>query len=645
MTRSRRPLRLLLLALLGVIVVQSGPAHAATGVIRDVTVAGTTARVVVESKGLQAAPADPQGLRVSLDDRSVPARVVKAEGAVAQGAARTAVLLVDVSGSMKGPGIAGAKTAATAFLDDVPDDVRVGLTVFSGSAQTLVRPTTDRRALRQAVASLVADGSTSLHDGVIAAARQLGGSGSPRIVLISDGADSTSSSTLADAVKALRSSRAEVVAVQYGPDTGAAGALRELAGVNRGQVVRAGDTAALTRAFRTAALDFTARVQVDVDLPADVAGETLLRVEFGQGSEHVTAERQVTLPEATAAAATGGQTKQSWYGSRSSLPWATGALFAGLLLALLLILDLGGTRAEGQRRTWDVLSRYTLQRRTDAESAPAEATALGSSTLARSAVDLAGRLVEKRGMEQRLTLALDRAAVPLTPAEWLVVNAVVCLLALAFSYLLTDSLLLTLLLGLLLGVGGPKAFLSFRAGRRQKAFLEALPDSLQLVAGALSSGYSLPQALDTVVREGTQPIGGEIGRALSEARLGVAVEDGLDAVAERMACEDFRWVVMAIRVQREVGGNLAGVLLTLAQTLRDRSKLRRQVRALSAEGRMSAWVLIALPTFLGLYEFFFKPDYFRPMYTTFPGVVMLVGTAISMVIGAVWMQKLVKVEV
>ncbi len=107
--------------------------------------------------------------------------------------------------------------------------------------------------------------------------------------------------------------------------------------------------------------------------------------------------------------------------------------------------------------------------------------------------------------------------------------------------------------------------------------------------------------MDTVVREGQQPITGEFNRALVEARLGVPIEDALDGIAERMKSKDFGWVVMAIRIQREVGGNLAELLTTVAATLRERERLRRQVSVLSAEGRLSAWILGLLPVVFALY--------------------------------------------
>ncbi len=134
----------------------------------------------------------------------------------------------------------------------------------------------------------------------------------------------------------------------------------------------------------------------------------------------------------------------------------------------------------------------------------------------------------------------------------------------------------------------PWLYLGMRKSRRLKAFNGQLAETLQLIAGSLSAGLSLAQSLDTVVREGSDPVAGEFRRALIEARLGVQVEDSLDSIAKRMESADFEWIVMAIRIQREVGGNLAELLLKVAATMRERDYLRRQVKTLSAEGKMSA---------------------------------------------------------
>ena len=165
------------------------------------------------------------------------------------------------------------------------------------------------------------------------------------------------------------------------------------------------------------------------------------------------------------------------------------------------------------------------------------------------------------------------------------------------------------------------------------------------MSGSLSAGLSLAQSIDTIVREGSEPIAGEFRRVVIETRLGVPLEDSMDGVAERMQSRDFEWVVMAIRIQREVGGNLAELLLTVAATLRERDYLRRHVRALSAEGRLSGYILGGLPPGFLLYLTLSKPDYVHPMYSTPIGWILLIVIAVLLGVGVFWMSKVAKVEV
>jgi tight adherence protein B len=148
-----------------------------------------------------------------------------------------------------------------------------------------------------------------------------------------------------------------------------------------------------------------------------------------------------------------------------------------------------------------------------------------------------------------------------------------------------------------------------------------------------------------VVREESQPAASEFARALGEARLGVELEVALDGVANRMDSDELRWVVMAVRIQREVGGNLAEVLRNTIGTMRERAYLRRQVRALSAEGRLSAYILVALPVVVGGWLMFTSRTYMRPLYTTALGIIMLVTSVIMVIVGALWMRVLIRVKV
>jgi tight adherence protein B len=199
--------------------------------------------------------------------------------------------------------------------------------------------------------------------------------------------------------------------------------------------------------------------------------------------------------------------------------------------------------------------------------------------------------------------------------------------------------------GALVGVGGPWLVRVLLAKRRISKFAEQLPDALQMVVGSLQSGFSLPQSLDTLVREAAAPLSTEFGRVLAETQLGSELEDALERAAERTKSEDLSCMVMAIRIQHDVGGSLAEVLTTAVATMRDRFRMHRQVRALSAEGRLSAYVLIGLPLAIGAYMFMFNPDYVRPLYTEFWGIVMLGVGVLMLCVGAFWMSRLIKVEV
>jgi tight adherence protein B len=215
------------------------------------------------------------------------------------------------------------------------------------------------------------------------------------------------------------------------------------------------------------------------------------------------------------------------------------------------------------------------------------------------------------------------------------------------------------MLGLLIGAGsvvlgvllvlvalvGPTVYLKVKRARRLKAFSSGLADTLQLMSGSLSAGLSLAQSIDTIVREGSEPIASEFRRVVVESRLGVTLEDSLDGVAARMDSRDFQWVVMAIRIQREVGGNLAELLLTVAGTLRERDYLRRHVRALSAEGRLSCWILGGLPPGFLLYLALSKPDYVEPMFSTPIGWLLCIGMTVLLGVGVLWMSKVAKVDV
>ena len=219
----------------------------------------------------------------------------------------------------------------------------------------------------------------------------------------------------------------------------------------------------------------------------------------------------------------------------------------------------------------------------------------------------------------------------------------------------TAASLATLLLGALLtnplvglGLAGVTAaffpvVVRFRGERRRAAFAEQLPDTLQLLAGSLRAGYGILQAADAVATEAPSPTAEEFKRLLVETRLGRPLHASLRAMADRLGNEDFQWFVEAVEIHREVGGNLAEILDTVGRTVRDRNRLRRQVKALSAEGRISAVILTILPFAVGVVISIVNPGYSHELFSSALGVGLVLGAAALMVIGTIWLRRTVRI--
>ena len=183
-----------------------------------------------------------------------------------------------------------------------------------------------------------------------------------------------------------------------------------------------------------------------------------------------------------------------------------------------------------------------------------------------------------------------------------------------------------------------------KIARRRAAFAEQLDSTLQLMASSLRAGYSMMQALSSVAQQSEEPTASELGRVVNETRVGRPVVAALEEAGIRMASEDFQWVTQAIAINREVGGSLAEVLDGVAHTIRERGQIRRQVKTLSAEGRLSAVILMALPFVVGGFLLLINPTYLAPFVTEPIGIVLLVVAAIMLIIGGIWMRKVTEIE-
>ena len=278
------------------------------------------------------------------------------------------------------------------------------------------------------------------------------------------------------------------------------------------------------------------------------------------------------------------------------------------------------------------------------EGESVQPTGMAHTAIIQRAVALTEQVAEQRGVLTRAEAALERANLPLRAGEALFFYAAVVVVATLLALVALGSVILGLVVGFVAAIA-PIAVVNFMAARRRKKFMGQLPDMLSLLAGTLRAGYSLMQGVEAVSQEVSEPMGLELRRVVTEARLGRPLEEALDGVGERMGSPDFAWAVMAIRIQREVGGNLSELLLTVAETMIQRERLRRDVASLTAEGRMSAYILIALPVGLGVIMTFMNKEYTSKLYNTTLGNVLLGAAIISAVIGYVWMRKIINIRI
>jgi Flp pilus assembly protein TadB/Mg-chelatase subunit ChlD len=648
---ATRPLAAAALAALTAVtagVLLAAPAYAqASLAIGDVTTGPGSVEFHLTARGLAVGQEiDPASVTVEADGTPL-ALIDTVEVATLEAEpddVRLAVLVIDISNSMAGQPLADAIAAASAYIARLPDDIDVAVVSVSSQALLRLAPTGARDQVQQTLNGLFAGGSTALYDGLALAADV---ASDPtyterRILLLSDGADSGSFTTLATARQRLTDAEAPVDTVAFQTDETVTELLASIAADTGGQAYLAQDAAGLASAFDSAVGAFGVRMLIRAQVPPELSGaETTLRVSLQAGGQTVATAVPVTLavdPDAIAPLTTAPAAGLSWLNE-----WVVVALvFAGLLAVGLVIFSPLLDRSLRRRRLAQV-DQFSVAAPA-APRPPVVDQQESGSQVTRAALALSQRVVDSRGLEGRLATQLDRAGMRMRPHEWLLLRGLVCVTA-AILLALFIHPVWALLLGVVGGWLATALYHRNRAEKRVQAFATLLPDALQLIIGSLRSGFSLSQAVDAMAREMPDPIASEFGRALGEARLGEPLEDGLERVARRMKSDDLSWSVVAIRVQQQVGGNLAEVLSTTVGTIRERDSLRRHVRALSAEGRLSAWILIALPILAAVFMFGFRAEYARPLITDPLGLVMLLVGIVLVSVGSFWMTRVVKVEI
>lgn len=245
-----------------------------------------------------------------------------------------------------------------------------------------------------------------------------------------------------------------------------------------------------------------------------------------------------------------------------------------------------------------------------------------------------------RPMEHRLI----QAGLPLRGAEFIVVCLITVLVAGIILFALSGGKWYMGLVGGLAGYFGPTIFLKLKIKQRAKAFNLQLGDALTLVANSLRTGYSFLQAIELVSREMLPPISAEFARMLKEMNLGVTTEEAMNNLAKRIDSDDLDLVVTSVLIQRQVGGNLAEVLDNIAVTIRERIRLKGEIRTLTAQGRMSGIIIGLLPFAMGGALYMINPVYLSVLFTHPLGHLLLGMSAFGMVAAVIWIRNIVNIE-
>ncbi|HVR78380.1 MAG TPA: type II secretion system F family protein [Acidimicrobiia bacterium] len=548
------------------------------------------------------------------------------------------LLLIDTSGSMAGEPIESARQAALSFVDQMPAEVQLGLIGFGSKPEVLAPLGGDRIAALSALEALDVAGETALYDAVIVAQEQfVEDGGRHTVVLLSDGGDTVSGASLEEATARLVTSGVQLHVVELQSPESDSAALQQLGTAGRGSVVPVSDPAALAGVYGEIAAQLVHRYEVVYT--SESYGTTQLDITASTAEASAAGSIHVSFPSPPATAPPVEEAEPvspefrpgeliEVVGLRSSWALYAGAALIYFALAIGLLFALSPSeRRHSLLPSWKS-SRGSARGRLLTEFAD-------------RTTRLVERNIEERGGGGRLNTLLEQAGVLLRPAEFVVFVGSVSVAAMLIG-LVWGGVFGGMVLALTVAAGA-RVILGMLRSRRQKAFAEQLGDSLQLLAGTLRAGYGILQAIDSLSKEAERPTADEFRRVVLEARLGRDFHDSLKAMAERLESLDFKWVVDAIQINQEVGGDLSEVLDNVGETIRDRNQIRRQISALSAEGRMSAVILLILPFAVGILISFIVPGYIQELFTHGIGIAMLIFGSILMIVGGFWIKKIVKV--
>ncbi len=610
---------------------------------------GGNTTLVIEFRNLTETP-DPTLLNITANGEAVSDLEVVplGETSVPVGV----VLVIDASGSMAGAPLEAAKTAAKSFVAQKRTEDSIALVTFADEVIVQTGFTRNAEDLANRIDAIQAVGETAFNDGVIKGlelfAAQSANDLLPNLIVLTDGEDTVSVSSLDDAVAAVATSDVRVFGVALeSPDFNPA-PVEDISAAGNGLFLSTPDPGQLSSLYGEISREINNILVARFISPISTPGDVEFAVSYPGGLSSSQTFAVSGFATTTTAGPTTTTTRPapatSVVRSSAVLPTSTLALIGasglGLTAFLFMVILFGRDEEEGGSRFAKRLQAYGRKGRSAQEE---KKPFLQKIPFLNRFSQAAEEEVKRRGLLSGVNATLEQANIPMTPGE-----AILAMLGLSavlgvFFAIFRGTLVGVIVFGLALLLSG--FLVNFTGNRERRKFEKQLPDTLTLLATSLRAGYSLLQAIEAVATEAPNPTAREFSRTVNETRLGISVPDALDGIVTRTRSEDFEWAVMAIEIQREVGGNLSEVLQTVADTMLARNRLKGEIRALTAEGRISAIVLGSLPFSLGGFLWFTNRDYILPLFeSTFGRVAVVVGVFL-MAAGIFWLKKIVDIKI
>jgi tight adherence protein B len=604
-------------------------------------ITATPAAAAVGLTGVDASRHPTIQLSVVTDRPAKAAPVLKENGhpvagLVAQnlGRAKSVVVAIDHSRSMKGQPLLDAIAAARSFVGRKTAVDRLAVVTFGESAIQATRFSSATIDTDSALRNLALDKrqGTALYDAIHLSSLALANEVNPGrvIVVMTDGANVAKGVSLEKAIASAKKAGAAVYAIGIESGDFSKAPLEKLAAATGGGYYGVTSSAELAKAYDGVAEDLARTWRVSY-MTAARPGQSLTLTAavpgFGSGTTQTTLPGSTPPPPGDGLA---GVLPEQLFTS------GVASLFLSLAVGTAILLAVGLAMATpASTRLRRRLGPHVGGPRRRAKKASVRERFEGASGLLKATEQAFARF----SFWRRLHSMLERADVPLRTAEFFY-----CMIVPAFFFGLVAAAMalspILILVAMVIGGLLPLGFLAFKAKRRVNAIDEQLPDLLITMAASLKAGHSFRQAMQAVVEEGQPPISDEFKRVLTEAQLGRPIDDALAEMAERVQSKNLSFVMTAVTVQRSVGGSLAGIFDMVADAVRQRQAFGRKIKGLTAMGRASAYTLVGMPFALAGIITVINADYMSPLYHTSTGHKMIIFGLVSMAIGAYMLRKI-----